>query len=798
MTVPPPPPPPPPAPPAPVTPSNSNPNPEISAELSAELSGRIHKAASLLETNRCLETEHEAALHFAATLLSNPAGLPHDDNTRKRGHSSTNIRVPAGVKDAWLALLQNSNASLENSTATAMNGNTTTNVNGANNSIGLTAAGQDQESYEYPLPKGQLARAIKATALSTSLHRASEIAQQLRKNKKADSQSCVDALKSVNPSDPMSSTVTPHWFVKAFDDKVQDIREYHARHPTVTGTGTTNNGHAADSTSLQMMIVDSNNLESSVLNAPNSKKRKIGNPTADGYDLHSILHQQLVKINSGQTFSVEEVMGKYLDLHPFHELFYTLLLSLNKKSGSGDNNQVNGSKISYPDFVTLLASGLNTASTGITSTSTSTSTSTTPKITLVEKEKLSQRKKYIRFLHQINAYLINFIHRVSPLLNVDWEVIRPALDSFHQEWAECGGVAGWECKPSDKILVVATSGNVNGNGNADGGANGNGNGATSSADVNNKSSININLQQFSSVEELMEQTTPDQLKMELARLGMKCGGKPMDRAKRLWCARDTPLENLPAKLFTKQKGSSGSGSATAAAAALRANDGIDNHEDTTAIAITLALAGGNQRRIDIARMEGITHALLNQLRPTLDATARRAERRLTQTFNEKEREMEEEISGTYEDSAAKGDGEGNGGENDSDSDDDDAPIYNPKGVPLGWDGKPIPYWLFKLHGLNHFYSCEICGNESYRGRHNFEKHFAEAKHSYGMKCLEIPNTKHFHGVTKIEDAQNLWRKLQEDVNKDVFDASKEEEYEDSQGNVLSRATYEDLARQGLL
>jgi splicing factor 3A subunit 3 len=67
-----------------------------------------------------------------------------------------------------------------------------------------------------------------------------------------------------------------------------------------------------------------------------------------------------------------------------------------------------------------------------------------------------------------------------------------------------------------------------------------------------------------------------------------------------------------------------------------------------------------------------------------------------------------------------------------------------------------------------------------------------------MKCLEIPNTKHFHGVTKIEDAQNLWRKLQEDVNKDVFDASKEEEYEDSQGNVLSRATYEDLARQGLL
>jgi len=32
-------------------------------------------------------------------------------------------------------------------------------------------------------------------------------------------------------------------------------------------------------------------------------------------------------------------------------------------------------------------------------------------------------------------------------------------------------------------------------------------------------------------------------------------------------------------------------------------------------------------------------------------------------------------------------------------DDDDAPVYNPLNIPLGWDGKPIPYWLYKLHGL---------------------------------------------------------------------------------------------------
>ena len=35
-----------------------------------------------------------------------------------------------------------------------------------------------------------------------------------------------------------------------------------------------------------------------------------------------------------------------------------------------------------------------------------------------------------------------------------------------------------------------------------------------------------------------------------------------------------------------------------------------------------------------------------------------------------------------------------------DSDEEDEFIYNPLKLPMGWDGKPIPYWLYKLHGLN--------------------------------------------------------------------------------------------------
>lgn len=40
---------------------------------------------------------------------------------------------------------------------------------------------------------------------------------------------------------------------------------------------------------------------------------------------------------------------------------------------------------------------------------------------------------------------------------------------------------------------------------------------------------------------------------------------------------------------------------------------------------------------------------------------------------------------------------------DTESDDEDQQIYNPLKLPMGWDGKPIPYWLYKLHGLGQVY-----------------------------------------------------------------------------------------------
>jgi splicing factor 3A subunit 3 len=91
-----------------------------------------------------------------------------------------------------------------------------------------------------------------------------------------------------------------------------------------------------------------------------------------------------------------------------------------------------------------------------------------------------------------------------------------------------------------------------------------------------------------------------------------------------------------------------------------------------------------------------------------------------------------------------------------DEDEKDAPaedfIYNPLRLPLGWDGKPIPFWLYKLHGLGQEYGCEICGNMVYSGRKNFEKHFGEPTHIHGLKCLGIPNGPLFKEVTQIDEA----------------------------------------------
>ncbi|RMZ89549.1 hypothetical protein DV736_g3214, partial [Chaetothyriales sp. CBS 134916] len=131
-------------------------------------------------------------------------------------------------------------------------------------------------------------------------------------------------------------------------------------------------------------------------------------------------------------------------------------------------------------------------------------------------------------------------------------------------------------------------------------------------------------------------------------------------------------------------------------------------------------------------------------------------------------------------------------------------IYNPLKLPLAWDGKPIPYWLYKLHGLGIEFSCEICGNFVYMGRRAFDKHFSEARHIYGLKCLGITNTSGaggvnlFREITGINEALALWDKLKKDKREREQKEDSVVQMEDGEGNVMPERIYHDLQKQGIL
>ncbi|RFU30744.1 hypothetical protein B7463_g5610, partial [Scytalidium lignicola] len=161
-----------------------------------------------------------------------------------------------------------------------------------------------------------------------------------------------------------------------------------------------------------------------------------------------------------------------------------------------------------------------------------------------------------------------------------------------------------------------------------------------------------------------------------------------------------------------------------------------------------------------------------------------------QGMTERERQMELDALFAESSTATKD-------ESDSESDGDEK-IYNPLKLPLAWDGKPIPFWLYKLHGLGVEFKCEICGNYVYMGRRAFDKHFNEARHIYGLKCLGITNTTLFREITGLEDALKLWDKIQREKKKNKVDEGSVVQMEDAEGNVMPEKVYYDLQKQGLL
>jgi splicing factor 3A subunit 3 len=257
------------------------------------------------------------------------------------------------------------------------------------------------------------------------------------------------------------------------------------------------------------------------------------------------------------------------------------------------------------------------------------------------------------------------------------------------------------------------------------------------------SSDAIDLSKYNTIEEL-EALGLDRLKHALLALNLKCGGTLRQRAERLMAAKSKSPDDL--------------------------KDLKKPEEDKE-----------EKRKHGIAQLEYRIYKLAELVGDERVATKDNVERKQARGYVEEDESEEEEAVEIAED-----------------IDRDESVPYNPKGLPLGWDGKPIPYWLYKLHGLNLSFSCEICGNQSYKGPKVFLRHFSEWRHSHGMRCLGIPNTPHFANITKIADAMALWKKLQESNENGAWNPELDEECEDSKGNVVSRRTYEDLIRQGLL
>lgn len=226
----------------------------------------------------------------------------------------------------------------------------------------------------------------------------------------------------------------------------------------------------------------------------------------------------------------------------------------------------------------------------------------------------------------------------------------------------------------------------------------------------------LELTKFTSQSQL-EALGADRLKSALDAIGLKCGGTLQQRAARLWSVRGKSPDQIDPKLRAKVKGNT-------------TNGDVVNGSTLQAEKKQLAL------------LEYKVQSLCDQMSDVIHNTRRHVEKQQARTVEEKEAEILEEEQGLLPDIQ----------EDEDEDEDDEGPLYNPLNLPLGWDGKPIPYWLYKLHGLGVEHKCEICGNQSYWGRRAFDRHFQEWRHAHGMRALGIPNTKHFHDITSIADA----------------------------------------------
>ncbi|QIX01569.1 hypothetical protein AMS68_007086 [Peltaster fructicola] len=243
------------------------------------------------------------------------------------------------------------------------------------------------------------------------------------------------------------------------------------------------------------------------------------------------------------------------------------------------------------------------------------------------------------------------------------------------------------------------------------------------------------------------------------------------------CAKEFKSDNLYKSHLTGKK------HIRNAAAKAQQADGV-----TTGVA-AMSINVNRLKEKAVAEREFRISKLASAMQTVRAATRDNVERKAGLTERERQEELEalyhEEEQGT---NAAR--------EEEQPLEEGEDRVYNPLKLPLAWDGKPIPFWLYKLHGLGTEYRCEICGNHVYQGRRNYEKHFSETRHIRGLHSIGITHDTHlFREITSIDDAEMLWNKIR-GVKTEQFREDDVVEMEDNAGSVLPLKVYKDLASEG--
>jgi len=455
---------------------------------------------------------------------------------------------------------------------------------------------------------------------------------------------------------------------------------------------------------------------------------------------------ELVTAGNGVHFSAEESFGERVDMHALHDRFVNLPHFARNT-----------------DYLTFLAT-LPTLATSV------------PR----ERKLKAQPHEYRKFVQALLDYLTDFHRRVSPLADID--TLRAMVrQEFDQLW-ESRTLPGWFDDQSAAAAAAAPA-------------------AAPAA----------------AAAAAAEQEPGAPATVAPAAAAASASG-PADASNPLYCvacaklfAKDSVFaahltgkkhkknEEIRAALQGTANGVAASASAPsgeAAAADVNASaEGQPNNHSAAASKL-----GSELRSLALLEFEVASFAGL--LAPVLEATRTYLLRKQTRTFDELAAELratEEEVARAKAVLAGKlPDGEKEGAGEDDEEEDEHGAIYNPLNLPLGLDGKPIPYWLYKLHGLNLKFNCEICGDFTYAGPRNFERHFSEWRHAHGMRALGIPNTRHFAHITKMADAQALFEKLKREGVGAGFRADDEQEFEDRDGNVFNKRTFIELQRQGLV